>query len=43
MGYCTHELAVLDDGAAAHSADDAAGEGDEGGVVHVDGEGFGFV
>ena len=37
------ELAVLDDGGAAHAADDAAREGDQGGILDVDGEGLGAV
>ena len=43
VGDCADELAVLDDGAAAHAAYDAAGEGDEGGILDVDGEGLGAV
>ena len=40
MGYSSHELAVLNYRAAAHSSDDSAREGDEGGVGDLDLEGF---
>ena len=33
----------LDYGAARHTAHNAAGDGNEGGIVHVDGEGFGLA